>query len=67
MSIRWAKIHTKPSVVGIVIAANATGTAMPPTVPNMNAITSSAIGIAIDSPRPRSSLKIFCVSWLMAG
>ena len=67
MSIRWAKIHTNPSVVGIVIAANTTGTAMPPSVPNMNTITSSAIGSAIDSPRARSSLKIDCVSWLMAG
>ncbi len=67
MSIRWAKIHTRPSVVGIVTTAKTSGTAMPPSVPNMNAITSSAIGKAIDSPRPRSWLKIFWVSWLMAG
>ncbi len=67
MSITWAKIQTRPSVTGIVIAANATGTAMPPSVPNMNTITSSAIGTAIDSPRPRSLLKIFSVSWPIAG
>ena len=67
MSIMWAKIQTNPSVVGIVIAANTTGTTIPPSVPNMNSITSSAIGIAIDSPRARSSLKIDCVSWLIAG
>ena len=62
MSIRCAQIQTRPSVVGIVIAANANGTAMPPSVPNMKTITSSAIGIAIDSPRLRSSLKIDWVS-----
>lgn len=67
MSITWAKIHTKPSVTGIVTAANATGTAMPPSVPNMKTITSSAIGIAIDSPRARSSLKMSWVSLLIAG
>ena len=67
MSMRWAKIQTKPSDTGIVIAAKATGTAMPPSVPNIRIITSSAIGTAIDSPRPRSSLKIFSVSWPMAG
>jgi hypothetical protein len=67
MSITWAKIQTRPSVVGIVTAANSSGTTTPPRVPNMKAITSSAIGTAIDSPRARSLLKIDCVSWLMAG
>ena len=36
----------------------ATGTAIPPSVPNMNTMTSIAIGSAIDSPRARSSVKI---------
>ena len=67
MSITWAKIQTSPRVVGIVIAANTSGTAIPPAVPNMNASTSRAIGTAIASPRPRSSLKIFWVSKLIAG
>ena len=56
MSIRCAAIQTPPRVVGIVIAANAIGTAIPPSVANMNASTSSAIGIAIPSPLARSSL-----------
>ena len=56
ISIRLAAIHTPPSVVGIVIAANAIGTAIPPSVANMNASTTRAIGIAIDSPRARSWL-----------
>ena len=33
----------------------------------MTAMTMSAIGTPIDSPRPRSLLKIFWVSWLIAG
>src|SRR5918911_2553877 len=65
--IVWAKTQTRPSVVGIVTAAKAIGTAIAPSVPNMKTITRIAIGTAIDSPRPRSLLKIDCVSWLMAG
>ena len=49
--MKLAKIQTKPSVVGIEISANTSGTAMPASVPNMNAITISAIGTAIVSPR----------------
>ena len=49
------------------MAANATGTAIPPSVPNMNTITSRATGTANDSPRARSSLKMSWVSWLIAG
>src|SRR3954451_13082551 len=67
MSIVWATIQTRPSVVGIVIAANEIGTTIPPSVPNITIITRIAIGTPIDSPRPRSSLKIFWVSWLIAG
>ena len=40
----------------LLIAANTNGTTMPPSVPNMNSITRSATGTAIDSPRARSSL-----------
>ena len=67
MSIVWAKTQTSPSVVGIVIAAKTIGTKIPPSVPNITIITRIAIGTPIDSPRPRSSLKIFWVSWLIAG
>ena len=49
------------------MSANAIGTNMPPSVPNMTAMTMTAIGTPIDSPRPRSLLKIFWVSWLIAG
>lgn len=56
MSIVWAKIHTKPSVVGIVTKAKMNGTTIPPSVPNMKTSTSSATGTAIDSPLVRSSL-----------
>src|SRR4029078_10333603 len=67
MSIVWATAQTRPSVAGIVISANTIGTNIPPSVPNITAITISAIGTPIDSPRPRSSLKIFWVSWVIAG
>ncbi len=56
MSMKWAKTQTAPRVEGIVTAAKANGTAIPPSVPNMKAITISAIGIAIVSPLVRSSL-----------
>ena len=36
--------------------AKTSGTTIPPSVPNMKAITRMAIGTAIDSPRARSSL-----------
>src|SRR3954463_9886814 len=67
MSIVWATTHTRPSVVGIVIAAKAIGTTIPPSVPNMTTITRIAIGMPIDSARRRASLKIFWVSRLIAG
>ncbi len=56
MSMKWAKIHTAPRVGGMVTAAKANGTPIATSVPNMNASTISAIGIAMDSPRFRSSL-----------
>jgi hypothetical protein len=52
----WAKIQTKPSVVGIDAAANSSGTTIPLSVPNMNSSTTIAIGSAIVSPRARSRL-----------
>jgi hypothetical protein len=67
MLMKWAKIQTKPSVTGIDTNANANGTAIAPSVPNMNAITARAMGIAIASPRARSSLKTFFVSSASAG
>ena len=63
----WAKIQTIPSAVGIVARANAMGTAMLPTVPNMKPITISATTIAIDSPFARSWLLISLVSCSRAG
>ena len=56
MSMKWAMTQTAPSVAGIVTSAKASGMPMATSVPNMNARTSSAIGIATDSPRARSSL-----------
>ena len=56
-----------PSVVGIVIRANTSGTTIPPRVANMNTSTRSATGTAIDSPRARSWLYNGLVSWLIAG
>ncbi len=56
MSMKWAKTQTAPRVEGMVTAAKANGTAIPASVPNMNAITIRAIGIAIDSPLARSWL-----------
>ena len=56
MSMKWAKIQTAPSVAGIVIRAKTSGTAIAASVPNMNAITRTAIGTAIVSPRRMSSL-----------
>ena len=44
--IKWAKTQTKPSVVVIVNAANTSGTTIPPSVANMNAITTTATGSA---------------------
>ena len=65
--IVWAKIQTIPSDVGIVVSANAIGTAMLPSVPNMKPITTSATSTAIDSPRARSWLLIERWSSRMAG
>jgi hypothetical protein len=56
MSMKWAKIQTIPSVVGIVTKAKASGTPIATSVPNMKARIRIAIGIAIDSPLARSSL-----------
>jgi hypothetical protein len=51
-----ARTQIVPSVHGIVTSANANGMPIATSVPNMNASTSSAMGMAIDSPRLRSSL-----------
>ena len=66
MSIRWAAIQTIPSVVGTVASAKASGTKVAISVPKMNRRTTIAIGMAISSPRIRSSLTIGCRSLLMA-
>src|SRR5205085_1055788 len=41
---KWATTQTRPSVVGSVASAKATGTTTAPSVPNMNSSTASAGG-----------------------
>ena len=54
--MKFAKIHTIASVVGIVTSANANGIRNE-SVPNVTTRIASAIGSAISSPRTRSCPK----------
>ena len=61
-----ASSHSSPSVTGTVPAAISSGTSVAVSVPNTTSSTMTAIGIAIISPRCRSSSKTGCRSRLIA-